>query len=302
MGLKPNILVVDDDQSAIDLAQHYLLQHPDVGTVQGVSTGEMALSEVANGNIDLVLLDLALVDMSGIDVLKLLRKNASSNAPAVVVFTSCTSRDVIGDAVAAGADDYFYKGHLSVPGLLSITISAALAKGRLLRAAEQRATTPEAHTSPIAFGEQLQRCARRAARVDAACYLLVIDTTANGSKTRPSTDLVGVVTQGLYAICISHDVLVRLNEQRTALIAEFGSSYYRNSILLAKRILIALDEHLVKHGYALGEVEIAVGITAVNDAEDAPDASLARAERALAKAKGSEMRFAVEPLVVVGAS
>lgn len=294
MKTKPHILVVDDDQSAIDLVEHYLTVDSDIGRVSGVQKAEDALAAIALGNVDIVLLDLALVGMSGIELLKQLRQRKLAHSPAVVAFTSCTSRDVIGEAVAAGADDYFYKGHLSVPGLLPITISAAWAKANLMREAAQRKLGAEVFAEPADFGAQLQRCAKRAQRLNATCRVLLIGVGSSGRREHATHELSSMVLDGLLTICRSHDVLVRIDDQRIALIAEFGDDSYRHSILLAKRILIALDERLITHSPEPETVQLAVGIATVDKLDDGANEVLARAERALEKARGSDMRFAAE--------
>jgi two-component system KDP operon response regulator KdpE len=74
--------------------------------VSGVTGGEQAVVSVADKTTDLVLLDLGLGDMEGLDVLKRIR--SMSELPVIVL----TARDTQADKVAlldAGADDYVTK-------------------------------------------------------------------------------------------------------------------------------------------------------------------------------------------------
>jgi DNA-binding response OmpR family regulator len=74
--------------------------------VTAVGTGQAALAAVADGSVRLVVLDLNLPDMDGVDVCRRIR--ARSSVPIVML----TARDDEGDllvGLGAGADDYIGK-------------------------------------------------------------------------------------------------------------------------------------------------------------------------------------------------
>jgi DNA-binding response OmpR family regulator len=75
--------------------------------VQEASDGTVALEALSRGNIDLALLDWMLPGLSGLDVLKTLRKRGDVT-PVVMI----TARDAVADRTLAlneGADDYIVK-------------------------------------------------------------------------------------------------------------------------------------------------------------------------------------------------
>lgn len=101
---KPFILVVEDDKPIRKLITTTL-------ETQGykyhtAETGEASILEAVSKQPDLMVLDLGLPDMDGVDIIKKLR--AWSNMPIIVVSARSEDRDKI-DALDAGADDYLTK-------------------------------------------------------------------------------------------------------------------------------------------------------------------------------------------------
>jgi DNA-binding response OmpR family regulator len=76
-------------------------------------TAAAALERVAHG-VDLVILDLGLPDMDGLDVLRAMR-NTGMTTP---VFVLSSSRDDRGRGLSCGADEYFVKP-TPMPALLA---------------------------------------------------------------------------------------------------------------------------------------------------------------------------------------
>ncbi len=68
--------------------------------------GESAVMETASHNPDIILLDLGLPDMDGVDVIRRIR--SWSNVPIIVISARSEDSDKI-DALDAGADDYLTK-------------------------------------------------------------------------------------------------------------------------------------------------------------------------------------------------
>lgn len=102
--MSERILVVDDDETIrrtlrINLrARGY--------EVEEVATGRDALSTIEDAPPDLVLLDLGLPDVDGVEVLRRLRR--SSDVPVVVLSARQQSDDKV-EALDEGADDYVTK-------------------------------------------------------------------------------------------------------------------------------------------------------------------------------------------------
>lgn len=98
------ILIVEDDEDTAEVVCS-LLNEAGYNAVS-VDRGEIALTEIASTSPDLVLLDLNLPDINGLDVLKQVREH--SFLPMIVVSGFTRERDKV-NALEAGADDYLAK-------------------------------------------------------------------------------------------------------------------------------------------------------------------------------------------------
>ncbi len=101
---KPLILVVEDDPAVRNLITTTLETHD--YRFHAAPTGETAVLEAVSHNPDVVLLDLGLPDMDGIEIIKKIR--TWSTMPIIVVSARSEDTDKI-DALDAGADDYLTK-------------------------------------------------------------------------------------------------------------------------------------------------------------------------------------------------
>jgi two-component system KDP operon response regulator KdpE len=101
---KPLILVVEDDKAIRKLitttmeTQGYLYHTAE--------TGEASIFESVTKQPDIIILDLGLPDMDGVDIIRKVRE--WSNVPIIVVSARSDDKDKI-DALDAGADDYLTK-------------------------------------------------------------------------------------------------------------------------------------------------------------------------------------------------
>ena len=101
---KTLILVVEDDQSVKNLITTTLKTH-DYRYLTACN-GETAILDASFHNPDIVLLDLGLPDMDGVQVIRKIR--TWSNMPIIVISARSEDRDKI-EALDAGADDYLTK-------------------------------------------------------------------------------------------------------------------------------------------------------------------------------------------------
>ena len=98
------ILVIEDDASVRNLMTTTLKAHDYRYLTE--STGETGIMEASSHNPDVVLLDLGLPDMDGIEVIKKIR--TWSNMPIIVLSARSEDSDKI-EALDMGADDYLTK-------------------------------------------------------------------------------------------------------------------------------------------------------------------------------------------------
>ena len=101
---KPLILVVEDDAPVRNLITTTLKAND--YRFQTAANGEAGVLATASQNPDIILLDLGLPDMDGMEVIK--RVRSWSNVPIIVISARSEDTDKI-DALDAGADDYLTK-------------------------------------------------------------------------------------------------------------------------------------------------------------------------------------------------
>ena len=105
--MSKKILFVEDDEGfyttySIPLvAKGYTVVH--------VSKGDEAVSKTILEKPDLILLDIILPGMSGLDILKEIKQNDDLKAIKVVVLTNFSTDDNVNTAMELGADDYLAK-------------------------------------------------------------------------------------------------------------------------------------------------------------------------------------------------
>lgn len=104
VAMKPRILVVDDDASLAEMLTIALSNEGFEPFVVG--DGSLALDAVRDLRPDLVLLDLMLPGMNGIDVCRAIR--AESGVPIVMLTAKSDTVDVV-LGLESGADDYMVK-------------------------------------------------------------------------------------------------------------------------------------------------------------------------------------------------
>ena len=101
--MKNNILIIEDDKSINDLISSLL---KDEYTVYQAFSAKEGLSLVSSNTIDVIILDLGLPDIDGIDVIIKIRK--SMTTPIIVVSARNFESDIV-KALDLGADDYLIK-------------------------------------------------------------------------------------------------------------------------------------------------------------------------------------------------
>ena len=115
------ILVVDDDQTTIDIIR--LRLERDGNRVIEARDGEAALAAAASAQPDLIVLDLMMPRLDGLDVCHILRRDMNSNVPIIMVTARASEDDTLA-GLECGADDYLTKPFS--PRELSARVSAVL--------------------------------------------------------------------------------------------------------------------------------------------------------------------------------
>jgi len=105
---RTHVLVVDDEQDIAGLIKHGLEKGGDI-EVEIVGTGDGALKAVNERTPDLIVLDLNLPVLSGLEVCRILRSRPSTATVPIIMLTARTSESDRVTGLDVGADDYITK-------------------------------------------------------------------------------------------------------------------------------------------------------------------------------------------------
>src|SRR5262249_28747172 len=125
--LRGDVLVVDDNEGNRDVLARRLEREG--CTVVAVDGGAAALDLLARRGFDLVLLDVLMPEMNGLEVLARLRSSAEFRDLPVVMLSALDETESVVRCIELGADDYLAKPFN--PVLLRARIGACLEKKRL---------------------------------------------------------------------------------------------------------------------------------------------------------------------------
>jgi two-component system, OmpR family, alkaline phosphatase synthesis response regulator PhoP len=104
---KEHILVVEDEEDFLELLRYNLTKEG--FRVTGVSSGEEALLTAKAQNFDLVLLDLILPGMDGLEICRHLKRGSKTHhIPIIIVTVKREDADIVA-GLELGADDYIVK-------------------------------------------------------------------------------------------------------------------------------------------------------------------------------------------------
>lgn len=101
------ILVVDDEDSVREIYRHEFLNNG--YTVVVAQDGEEGLLKAGEEQPDMMLLDIMLPKMSGIEVLRALKENELTKKIPVLLLTNLGEETIIKEGFELGADGYLLK-------------------------------------------------------------------------------------------------------------------------------------------------------------------------------------------------
>ena len=127
-----HILIVEDEEDISELLE-YNLQRRDYDA-QCVATGEEGLSQARENMPDLMILDLMLPGLSGLEVCRRLKGDPATSGIPVIMLTAKGEEEDIVAGFDAGADDYVTKPFR--PKVLLARVQAVLRRGAAQRVRE----------------------------------------------------------------------------------------------------------------------------------------------------------------------
>ena len=104
---KEKILAIDDEEDILELVRYNL--EKEGFKVVCADTGESAIRRAASENFDLILLDLMLPGIDGLEVARRLRHNSKTSSVPVIMLTAKGEEADVVTGLELGADDYVTK-------------------------------------------------------------------------------------------------------------------------------------------------------------------------------------------------
>jgi len=102
------ILFIEDDPDQVFLYQTQFQNYPELD-LQPVYSGQEGLQKAQEEKPDLILLDLLLTDIYGLEVLKELKQNPATQDIPVIVITNMFKTSISKECIKQGAEDYWLK-------------------------------------------------------------------------------------------------------------------------------------------------------------------------------------------------
>lgn len=115
-----SVLLVDDHKVLRDGLRALLESEPDIRVVGDVGTGSEALLQARALEPDVIVMDLGLPDMSGLDAIRLIRQENGRSK--IVVLSMYSGSEFVRPAIEAGCDGYIPKSSTHTSLLQAIRI------------------------------------------------------------------------------------------------------------------------------------------------------------------------------------
>eukprot|EP01095_Lingulamoeba_sp_RSL-Kostka_P009305 TRINITY_DN3207_c1_g1_i1.p1 TRINITY_DN3207_c1_g1~~TRINITY_DN3207_c1_g1_i1.p1 ORF type:complete len:614 (-),score=156.71 TRINITY_DN3207_c1_g1_i1:97-1938(-) len=102
------VLIVDDDKTALKIAERSFNKNG-YFNVETASSGQECLDKVKEEQYNLIVLDVYMEDMNGLDVLQNLRKDNNNMKTAIIMASSTEDMPIVFDSLKKGADEFIIK-------------------------------------------------------------------------------------------------------------------------------------------------------------------------------------------------
>ncbi|MFJ7306397.1 response regulator [Peribacillus frigoritolerans] len=101
------VVIVEDDENAVNIYKQFTNQLDQFTVIATASTGKQALNILHAAQPDLILLDIFLPDMNGIDLLREIR--SEYRGIDVILITAANDTETVSEAIRGGAFGYLIK-------------------------------------------------------------------------------------------------------------------------------------------------------------------------------------------------
>ena len=265
------ILIIDDNAEDQAMYRRYLrLMYQQPIEIITAEKGEDALQFLANGNVECILLDYQLLDMSGLTFLEKVKEARLLTTP-VIMLTGQGNETIAVSALKLGAYDYLVKNDLQ-PQQLYKAINNAIEKYLLLKKirvqeAEMRFLAYNDYLTDIPnrrrFEDLSAKAVSRAERLKKHCSILLIDIdhfkNVNDTLGHEAGDLLlREVSQRLSAVLRKNDTIARLGGDEFAIIVDLMEKF-DDATFVARKILSAMEPCFILNGHELF-ITVSIGI------------------------------------------
>jgi len=281
------ILIVDDDEMIQELVERNLTR---AGyTVKTASDGKGALEEVFRFSPDMVILDIMLPDIDGLDLLKIIRQRPGGSILPIMFLTAKTDLNDRIHGLSVGGDDYITKPFF--PEELVARVGALIARTTLLKelAVKDGLTGTYNHRY---FYEKLKDEITRWKRYKRKFTLVIIDLDFFKNVNDTYGHMVGdtvlrETANFLKAQLRSVDVVARYGGEEFALI--LPETDLKDAHLVLRRIFERMKSWKIKHPSTDDFIRItfSAGLATCPDDGNDEKALVSHADKALYYAKES---------------
>lgn len=205
-GAVTSVLIVDDE-SLVRSGLSLILSAGEGIEVVGAVTGSQALAAVQADRPDVVLLDIRMPDVDGLELLS--RITAMPDAPVVAMLTTFDSDDYLAAAMRGGAAGFLLKN--TSPTALTQMVHTLAAGGTVLAPGVNRTALSSASTDP----EARERVATLTAR-EFDVLRFVAEGATNGEISTALGVSLGTVKDDISTILVKLDVRSRVLAALTA--------------------------------------------------------------------------------------
>ena len=293
-GRLPRVVVADDDRIARDMLADMLRR---AGyAVESFDDGQEAVERVARGGIDLVLLDVVMPRLSGLEACRLLKGMSSESFLPVVLITVKTDTQSRVEGLKVGADEYvckpFEEQELIARVGAMLRIKALHDQIASQRAHLERLSSHDELTSLHNYrylNNRLTEEFKRAERYHEpfACILADIDQlnalNEAGGRALGDTAILRVA-EGIKRSVRDVDVVARYGGDEFLVI--LPSTHFAGAVIVAERIWREVTERILEHEGNYYRFSVSIGVATYPSREvRSKDALLRAVESALNEAK-----------------
>jgi two-component system phosphate regulon response regulator PhoB len=104
---KEKILIIEDEEDILELVKYNLTKEG--YHVTGAESGESGLKAARSGNPDIIILDLMLPGIDGLEVCKILKNDPKTGHVPIIMLTAKGEESDVVTGLEVGADDYIVK-------------------------------------------------------------------------------------------------------------------------------------------------------------------------------------------------